>query len=966
MKWEKNLIVFCLGFVIGIAFAYSFQNMNPVLFSGIGLAAIVFLVFLIISLKQHNKYQYVPRKFLNPAWIAGAFAIAILVFIFHNRLPEKNHISYCAEYRPKRTITLEGVVVDEPSIQRDKTTIRLRPYLVEKDGEKYEVAGNGKVEIYIYPDNKYYGQLYYCDKFRVTGDLIKPRPAENPGGFDYANFLRSTNIYAQMFVRGEDSEIQKIGKVNGNPVVKFALKLKEKMLLTIRKTMPYPESAFLGGVTLGLRYGIRKMYLTEEADTLIEDEFKWSGVNHVLAVSGLHVTIITVMFWGIFVLLKLPRKVYPFIIIFFLLLFTIITGARPSTIRASIMNSIILATYAITKSGLRSSIITGIAAAAALILIFTPRVITEASFTLSFGAVLSLVLITPPVMEILNNQLVGYRFIGGIVITVLFTAMVILLQNKFFGILWLSIFVLCSVIIWIIFAKLQKASPMLGFSFRRVPNAISGFIGAQFAIQIGMMLPLSALYFGRYPIAGAYANFIAIPLIGINVQLGILAGVFGLIPKIGLPVALLLNAGNWLFCKFFLWLAHLATLIFPYPFVVKPSGTVIVIYYILLGGFIWKDFILGNLKKYYFNLVVYFKDYPKKAKTYLTAVIAGIILIILLPLFLIKPYQSELEILFFSVGRSNAILVRTPSSKNFLIDAGLHYKYIRDGLTQEWDVAEKTIIPTLLKMNIKTLDGVVVTNLSRENISGMHTIIKHMNVKHVYLPLDTKIFHADLTYDKFLDLLNSDYYKKNKDKWWVQEYYDQYISLLKLIREMEIPSSSLKYGDYLVHEFKKSGKLVKELEIYCLNPVDSTFTGARDEITDKSIVLNITYGIKTDKNSKEFLKKNTFILLSDVGKTIQENLVKNAVVSKTDVITVPYKGEKRAFHRDFLKLTLPIDAVVQFDARGRNEYKEEDLIQFIYPEYESLNIQLLRTDEVGAVIYQSNGSKIKRKTMIKD
>ncbi|MCK4666432.1 ComEC/Rec2 family competence protein [Candidatus Dependentiae bacterium] len=961
MNWEKLLIVLCAAFVVGIAFSYAFIEVAPVLLIAIALFSIVLITAIVLGFLQHRKYHYFSKKYLNFILISIGFIIAILNFQFQNRIPE-NHLSGFGEFKPKDSVTIEGVVVDEPTIQRDKVTIRVKPYLLIQDNKEIKINGKGKVQVYIYPGNQYYGKIYFYDKVRITGQLVNPRPAENPGGFNYAKFLRASNIYSQMFIR-DPGAILKLGTEKGNPIIKLALKLKENMLVTIRKTIPYPESAFLGGVTLGLRYGIRKMYL-EGSETLIEEEFKHSGVNHVLAVSGLHVTIITVMFWGIFAMFKLPRKVFPFIIIFFLLLFTIITGGRPSTIRAAIMNSLILATYALTKSGLRASIMTGIAAAAALILMFTPRVVVEASFTLSFGAVLSLVLLTPPVMEILNTKLVGYRFIAGIVITVLFTAMIIILQNSFFTILWFIVFLTAAAGIWVVGEKIQKSNPMLGFSFRRIPGWLGGFIGAQFAIQLGMMIPLSAFYFGRYPIAGAYANFLAIPLIGVNVQLGILAGVFGLIPKIGLSVALLLNAGNYLFCKFFLWLAHVATLIFPYPHVIKPSGPAIAIYYLLIAGFIWKDFVIGNLKKYYFNIVVSFRNYPKRSRKILISVIASVVVVIFISVFFIKPQTPRLKVLFFSVGRSNAVFIQTPLKKRILIDAGLHYKYMKDGIPQEWDVAEKTIIPTLLKMNIKTIDYLVVTNLNKENTSGVHTIIKNMNVKNVLLPLDKEKFHADLSYDEFLELIKNDYYVKNKEKWWVMDYYDQYISLLKLIREKQIPSRTLKYGEFIVHEFHRSGKMIKELEIYCLNPKDSEFTGARDELSNKSIIINVVYGVKPNKETKEYLKKKSFLLLSDVGKDIQLELVTKGVITETDVITVPYKGEKKAICLELLHAAKPLDAVLQFDSRGRNRNKEEDLKDFLFPEYKKLKINIFRTDEVGAVIYTTNGVKLKRKVMV--
>ena len=64
------------------------------------------------------------------------------------------------------------------------------------------------------------------------------------------------------------------------------------------------------------------------------------------------------------------------------------------------------------------------------------------------------------------------------------------------------------------------------------------FLSAQLAIQFGMMLPLSAWFFGQFPIAGVFVNLLAIPAIGILVQLGMLTGLVGLIPVVGNVLAM--------------------------------------------------------------------------------------------------------------------------------------------------------------------------------------------------------------------------------------------------------------------------------------------------------------------------------------------------------------------------------------------------------------------------------------------
>ena len=63
MKWEKGLIVFCIGFIIGIAFGYAFTQATHIILIGYVITGVIFLVSGIIGWVQFRKYQYFPKKF---------------------------------------------------------------------------------------------------------------------------------------------------------------------------------------------------------------------------------------------------------------------------------------------------------------------------------------------------------------------------------------------------------------------------------------------------------------------------------------------------------------------------------------------------------------------------------------------------------------------------------------------------------------------------------------------------------------------------------------------------------------------------------------------------------------------------------------------------------------------------------------------------------------------------------------
>ena len=95
---------------------------------------------------------------------------------------------------------------------------------------------------------------------------------------------------------------------------------------------------------------------------------------------------------------------------------------------------------------------------------------------------------------------------------------------------WLPSYAVLMPLLYIVSAGLYygslylKDSDLVDYFYRKtVWRGLMIFTCAQLAILIGMMWPLSAVYFQRFPISGSFANFLAIPLIGFIVQYGLVA-----------------------------------------------------------------------------------------------------------------------------------------------------------------------------------------------------------------------------------------------------------------------------------------------------------------------------------------------------------------------------------------------------------------------------------------------------------
>ncbi len=665
-----------------------------------------------------------------------------------------NHIgSFVRPGRAQSPVTILGRITGDPRVYDFKTVLIITPAYVQypAGGPFFRVEG-GDIQVTVPEEMNGYTNFArtaaYGADVQLRGELTVARAESNPGGFDARQFMQNYNIFGLVSLfqpRDGDAPMHLVapdGKPprQGDALAMFSLRLRDDLLRIFKATMPYPQSAFLGGVVLGLRYGLQGTQFPGEtprnafvnwlqlgrSEALIVDDFKSSGVNHVLAVSGLHVTIITAMFVAIFGLLRVPKKMYVVLVIFALVVFAIITGARPSTLRAVIMNSLFLLTWAYMDKSLLSSALLGVPVAAFLILLHNPLVVVDPSFTLSFGAILSLALITLPSQDLLS-RLRGNRFLAVIVLSAATTFVGMkhwmLVVTPSFIIPW----VIGCVAIFVLAGELQKRGIGLGpgFAFSSLPPSVGTFLAAQFAIQIGMMIPLSAYYFCRWPFGGAYANLIAIPLIGVVVQLGAIAGLLGLVPVVGPFLALLLNAANWFFTTFFLWLAHVFTLWFPYPFVRRPSEVEVFIYYVYVAAFVWHK----PIWKWISGLCVRCGWNNRRAPAAVAVALAGLVA---LPLFLpsskdVRP--PGLHVTFLSVGYGSSVLVESPGGKNFLIDTGF-VEYER-GRRNE---ADRTILPFLANNDTHNLEALILTSPLPERSAGAAYIMDHLRINYLVVP----------------------------------------------------------------------------------------------------------------------------------------------------------------------------------------------------------------------------------------
>jgi competence protein ComEC len=230
-------------------------------------------------------------------------------------------------------------------------------------------------------------QIQYGDYVLVHGFITLPAGRRNPYEPDFNRYLSLNGIDALLYVRGyHNIETSGTGKAS-YLMTAFINPLRNYISGVIDRNVSGESAHFLRGLMLGDRSRI-----SDE----VRERFISAGVIHVLAVSGLHVGIVTVIIFSVLGFLRIPRIPRILLTIAGLVLFMYMTGAAPSVIRATVMASIILLGIILQR---KSDIYNSIAVAALVLLLYDTRELFKPSFQFSFAAVLAIVYLYPRFRE---------------------------------------------------------------------------------------------------------------------------------------------------------------------------------------------------------------------------------------------------------------------------------------------------------------------------------------------------------------------------------------------------------------------------------------------------------------------------------------------------------------------------------------------------------------------------------------
>ena len=378
----KALAFFIAGVIFSTAFRFHYMY-----------TLIPFIIALVLAL-----YFYVKNN-LKPA---GVMVCIMLFFLgwFRTDLSggpfPPNHIENIA--KSGGNARLYGKVAEEPDIREDRTYL-----VIEADSvtiKNYTIPTFGRLRAKVLKGGSRYD---HSDYVAVKGYLYKPMGPRNPGGFDYAGYLNSKNIFAVMSV-SDPNNVSIINK--GSSFLSSVVKpFRIYLIKTAQENLTPVSAAILSGFILGERRDIPEEYQTMFRDT---------GTLHLMAVSGSNVGLVIAVLALPLTLVGLRRRLKVIILLFVVLFFAVLTRLEASVVRASIMASIGLLAYGWLR---KPDYINLLGFAGLVMLLWRPLQVYDVGLQLSFAATFGIVYAVPDLYKRVKPLIrKNMRWVGWIIL----------------------------------------------------------------------------------------------------------------------------------------------------------------------------------------------------------------------------------------------------------------------------------------------------------------------------------------------------------------------------------------------------------------------------------------------------------------------------------------------------------------------------------------------------------------------
>lgn len=265
---------------------------------------------------------------------------------------------------------------EKKTLQGQVTQIRGRGeecWLILEDVYEKEKKFCDCLYLYQTKESDLFSQIQVGNIIQFYGSIYSFSEPGNPGQFNEKMYYQQSGVDYKAFAQSLTVKNKNYNKLEQN-----LQEFRNRLSLVIQNGLPEKEAGVLAAMVLGEKAG-----LSEEVKTLYQE----NGIAHILAISGLHISLIGA---GLFFLLRrfvMPMKAAAICSVLFLFCYGVITGFPVATQRAILMMCVMLAARFV---GRQYDLLSALSFSALIQLFQNPYVLFQTGFLLSYGTVLGI------------------------------------------------------------------------------------------------------------------------------------------------------------------------------------------------------------------------------------------------------------------------------------------------------------------------------------------------------------------------------------------------------------------------------------------------------------------------------------------------------------------------------------------------------------------------------------------------
>ena len=469
-----------------------------------------------------------------------------------------------------------------------------------------------------------YYSLYLSSWVKVYGSAKEFEEASNDGGFDAKSYYESKGIRLSVFA----DKISVI-RQSRHPMLGILYRIRSHIGDFFSKNLSAQNASILHGMILGEK---------ELIDDGVSDLYKQTGIMHLLAISGLHISFIGVFMLKLLGFMRIDIKRASLISIILIALYVVMTGSSPSAIRAASMFSIDRAGVIL---GRNSTPLVSVLITMAVQLTIAPYMITNTGFLYSYVGILGIRFIGIPLSFLVSKKLAPL--------------------NENIGFLSPTPEFVYRLNSYPTFEKIYDYTKKSLLKRKHLSVFLIEKISSVFIISASVqlaLLPLTMHYSYELNPAGLIANIIVLPLSGPLMFFALFSGLTGCIPVFAV------------FAKFLLF----------------PAGGILFIYEklcMVLGRLSFSSIITGKCDTYpmiaaytVMGLIIFLcickqripsQSTHKNVKTFPKTFILLSCIFIFTAFFRFDP---GFEVAMLDVGQGDGIFIQTDRSHTLFVDGG--------------------------------------------------------------------------------------------------------------------------------------------------------------------------------------------------------------------------------------------------------------------------------------------------------